>query len=64
MGLRLIERLYNILGNYLSCTQHLKISNLNWFEKTESLALRITVSNNEAFQIICVYRDPQNNMCV
>ena len=34
----------------------LKISKLNWFEKTEFLALRITDSTKEVFNIILMYK--------
>lgn len=53
-------------GSAIFVHKSLTVSKLDWFDKTESVAVKVTFSNKNSMEIICVYRSPnltktQNN---
>ena len=45
-------------GSVIYVHNSLKVSKLDWFAKTESLAVKIHTSNDKILNVICVYRSP------
>ena len=45
-------------GSVIYTHNSLNVSKLDWFEKSESLAVKINMTNDQFLNIICVYRSP------
>ena len=45
-------------GSVIYTHNSLNVSKLDWFEKSESLAVNINMTNDQFLNIICVYRSP------
>lgn len=45
-------------GSVIFVHNSLNVSKLDWFEKSESLAVKINVSSGKILNVICVYRSP------
>ena len=45
-------------GSVIFVHNSLKVSKLDWFENTESLAVKVHISNDKIVNVVCVYRSP------